>query len=406
MRLDVSIALGVALLSLAAGACSGSAGGAGACPPNGVVPPDLRDVERAGEGLVNTTFGSYPDRTPDWQAAASVLSLLHEVWGRTKMACPDLPADQSKAIDDAVAQLDTSVPAQDQKAAATAANAVGLAVPALFAYFGPDIPIEVVRMDASFRQVGLDAHFGDWSGVAKDTASLSADWMTSKGPVGQRAPTCHRVGGTSTVAGDIDQSLADLTNAIPAQDAATAEKVSDDGALEIDTLELLFDCPPDGAPPASGLGSKCQATTDCGMGEVCDTANAGGTCAPDPSLAAVGTPCMTTIECGTDPRSACLNAAGDGYPGGYCGMEPCDDVQVCSAGATCVSQPHETPGCFKSCTTDADCRTIEGYVCQLYPTTPPIGFGPSDHACGFPCKDDAGCTGPLLCDTATGKCKP
>ena len=101
-----------------------------------------------------------------------------------------------------------------------------------------------------------------------------------------------------------------------------------------------------------------------------------------------------------------MTEAGDNYPGGYCGMEPCDDIHVCAPGGTCVSQPHETPGCFKACAADADCRTKEGYVCQLYPTAPPAGFGPSDRACGFPCKDDAGCTSPLKCAAATGKCTP
>src|SRR5215471_15673896 len=99
--------------------CSGSSIDTGAqpdtCPKNGIVPPDLRDVERSGEGLVATTFGQYPDRKPDWTNAAGVLSLLKEVWGRTKNACPDLPAGPTASIDDAVAKLNQALPAKDQK---------------------------------------------------------------------------------------------------------------------------------------------------------------------------------------------------------------------------------------------------------------------------------------------------
>jgi hypothetical protein len=282
----------------------------------------------------------------------------------------------------------------------------------LFDYFHPDIPIEVVRMDATFRQVGLDGHFGDWPGEQTVAASLGTDWGNSKAAVAARAPTCHRVGGTDTVVGDIDQTILAIQSSLTTKDAKTAEQESENGALEIDTLELLFDCPPDGPAPRTGLGAPCKSASDCTTGEVCDTANKGGTCAPDPSTANVGSPCSTTIDCGSDPRTACNTEAGDGFPGGYCGMEPCDDVQVCPAGSTCVSQPHETPGCWKSCSSDSECRTSEGYVCQLFPINPqpsgtdPAGFGPSAMACGFPCKDDLGCTSPLRCNASTGKCTP
>jgi hypothetical protein len=301
---------------------------------------------------------------------------------------------------------------EDQKASATLANIVGLTVPALFDYFKPEIPIEVVRMDATFRQVGLDAHFADWSAEQADVASVATDWNNARAAVSKRAPTCHRVGGTETVVGDIDESVAALQSAATGKDATTAEKESENGALEIDTLELLFDCPSDAVAPKTGLGAPCKKDADCTSHEVCDTANKGGTCAPTPTTANVGEPCSTTVDCGSDPRAACNTEAGDGFPGGYCGMEPCDDIQVCPPGSTCLSQPHETPGCWKSCTSDADCRIAEGYACQLYPINPrpnatdPAGFGPSATACGFPCTDDQGCTSPLKCDTATGKCTP
>jgi hypothetical protein len=46
----------------------------------GEVPPDLRDVERDGEGLVNTTFGDTPTgHKADWGRAQGVLVLLEQV---------------------------------------------------------------------------------------------------------------------------------------------------------------------------------------------------------------------------------------------------------------------------------------------------------------------------------------
>lgn len=383
------------------GAAATDAGGAG-----GTVPADLRDVERDGEGLVGTTFGPYPGRTPDYTRAASVLSLLKQVWSRSKSTNPDLPAPQTSAVDDAIAKLDTAIAAKDQQGAAYASNAIGLAVPELFDHFHPDAPIGVVRLDAMFRQVGLDAHFGHLDKAKADVSTMRADWGAIKGAVAMRVPTCHRVGGTATVGGDIEQSLANLDKALAASDAATIERESENGALEIDTLELLYDCPPDNAAPDHGLGARCSAGTPCDPGQVCDTQNAGGKCAPDPVHAKIGTACTTTVDCGDDARAACQTAAGDGYPGGYCFVEPCDDVHVCPPGATCVALGSETPGCFKSCKVDSDCRTAEGYVCQLFVTTPPDGFGPDDHACAFPCMRDSDCKQPLKCNVTSGKCTP
>src|SRR5882672_8953555 len=92
------------LFLVGASACSSSTASIGSNPPpasGGVVPADLRDVERDGEGLVGTTFGEYPARMPDWMRAASVLSLLKQVWTRGKAANPGLPAKQVKMLDDA-----------------------------------------------------------------------------------------------------------------------------------------------------------------------------------------------------------------------------------------------------------------------------------------------------------------
>jgi hypothetical protein len=372
-------------------ACSSSKSGTStpATPPGttaGTVPADLRDVERDGEGLVTTTFGSYPDYKADWIRAGSVLGLLKQVWTRAKTTNPGLPAAAVAQVDKAIVDMDAGIAAKDQKKAAEAANQVGLACPPLFDFFHPDAPAGVLRMDAVFRQVGLDAKFADVATVTKDITDLETDYAATKDAVGMRAPTCHRVGGTATVTGDIETSLANMKAALAKSppDLTTVEQESENGALEIDTLELLFDCPPDNAAPTKGLGAKCApAATN-----------------------KIGTPCSSTVDCGTDGRSACQTEAGDNYKGGYCFMEPCNDINVCPPGGTCVSLGGETPGCFKSCAMDSDCRVAEGYVCQLFSTTPPIGFGPVDHACAFACTRDADCHAPLTCNVASGKCQP
>ena len=379
--------------------------GTTACPRNGVILADIRDVERSGEGLVSTTFGDAASgRKPDWTRAAVVLTLLKTEWNRAKAACTDFPAGPAAQIDKAIVDLTDGIGSKDQGKAAQAANQVGLGVVDIFDYFHPDAPKEIVRMDAVYRQVGIDAHFGNLDASKTNFDLLKSDYNNAKGAISAKTPTCHRVAGTATVEGDIEASFANLDKAYPAKDTKVIEQESDNGALEIDTLELLFDCPPDGPAAGQGLGAVCKATADCvGDSLVCDPAS--GKCAPDPKTAKIGTKCTGTIDCGTDPRSACNTEAGDQYPGGYCFMEPCNDINVCPPGATCVALGGELPGCFQSCKTDADCRTAEGYVCQLFNTTPPAGFGPSSSACAFKCTRDTDCkTG--TCDVASGKCKP
>lgn len=416
--------LGLAFMTAACGGSGNSVGdgGTATCPRNGTVPADLRDVERAGEGLVSTTFGDLAGmHAASWDRAATVDSILKQVWGRTLAACSDLPATQVKMVNDAISTLDSAIAAQDQKAAVNAANTVGLACPELFDYFHPDAPIQVIRMDAVFRQLGIDGHFGATTAAMADLQSLQTDWSAAKSPVAARTPTCHRVGGTATVAGDIDTSLANVASALSSGDATAVETESENGALEIDTLELLFDCPPDNVAPMHGLGASCTSDAQCDSGQQCDLAwgagGGAGKCAPSASNK-IGTSCSSTVDCGSDGRAACNTAAGDGYPGGYCFMEPCNDVDVCPPGATCVAIGGEAPGCYKSCALDSDCRVSEGYICQLFQTTAPKGFGPNDHACAFPCTRDADCQVPLKCpnpamagvmkpnDPTYGKCSP
>jgi len=405
-KLPLSL-FGVLLL----GACTSSKSStptpaADPCPRVGTVLADMRDVERDAEGISYAAFGPAPDHAPDFGRAQGVLSLLHQVWDRSRSACPDLPADAVSAVDDALATLDASIPAGDQQSSAYAGNDVHLQMAPLFEYFNPDTSVAVVRMDAVFLRVGLDAWYGDWQAFDEGLAMLEKDWAALAPDAKSKVGTCHRVAGTQTVAGDLDETLARLAEASMNQDVALAQAESDAGLLEVDILELLFDCPPDGAPPSTGLGSPCSADGDCSADQVCDLADGGGRCAPDPATTNVGAPCSTTTDCGTYERDACNNDVGDGFPGGYCSLEPCDDVQVCPPGGTCVALPFETPACMKSCTVDSDCRVDEGYLCQLFPTTPPIGFGPTDHACAFPCSDDDECTAPLKCDVASGKCTP
>lgn len=404
----------VVLLALAA--CTGDkpadTGGADTgttdlCPIDGTVPANFRDTERDAEGVSYAAFGPYPDRTPDFNRATGVLGLLETVWAAGIADCPGVDATVQAAINDSIETLATTIPAEDQEATAYAANDIHMQMASLFGYFEPDAPLEILEMDALFLRIGLDGYFGDGAEYDANLQLIIDDWALVKSATEEKVPTCHRVAGTESVVGDIDDTIANLLAHPSASDADVAGLESDAGLLEVDILELLFDCVPDGQTPDAGLGSACATDAECGDASlVCDLDNGGGTCAPDPALTNVGEPCTTTVDCGTYSRDACASEVGDDFPGGYCMMEPCDDAAPCSPGATCVALPYEVPACFDGCETDSDCRTDEGYVCQLFPTTPPDGFGPNDHACAFACAEDSDCTSPLTCEVSSGKCVP
>src|SRR5438445_15021 len=70
-----------------------------------------------------------------------------------------------------------------------------------------------------------------------------------------------------------------------------------------------------------------------------------------PPLHARGDACTAMSPC--DAALACL-----ALPGGYCAS----DCAACDG--TCVETGRLGPTCMASCTSDADCRRDEGYVCD------------------------------------------
>jgi hypothetical protein len=374
-------------------ALPGADGGRTSSPP-GTLPAELRDLEQASEDLIAVAFGQLPDRKADWSHAATLEAALKQRWSKVKANVKGLPNAAVTEIDAALVSLDSTVPAQQQKQTAEEAIAIFGVVPELFALFPSDVPTQVVHMDALGMQVAVEGHFSNFSAADAARQSLSADWTAVKAQVEARVTTCTRVQGASTVVTDFDAWLAGIDTSIAAKDALMTEQYAENVLVVVDTLELLFNCPVGNEPPAHGLGSRCAKTAECDSDQVCDSANSGGRCAPDPARVSIGKACTSSADCGNDHRVVCASEAGDGFPNGYCIMEPCDDIQLCPPGNTCVTLGAETPACFKSCMVDADCRASDGYVCQFF-----------EYACSFPCTRDADCLMPLTCNVATGKCK-
>src|SRR5262249_24524557 len=88
-------------------------------------------------------------------------------------------------------------------------------------------------------------------------------------------------------------------------------------------------------------------------------------CKLDGTTTNVGAQCRTSgadVLCGSDPNATCNDQTQDGFPGGYCSVEPCSTVAMCPIGSTCAHLGGESNACFKLCASDADCRSPD-YGC-------------------------------------------
>jgi hypothetical protein len=76
----------------------------------------------------------------------------------------------------------------------------------------------------------------------------------------------------------------------------------------------------------------------------------------------IGTACTASSDCGTG-KFFCDKD----HPNGYC-KASCHKDGDCPSGSVCAGAGVVAPGeCHKDCTTPADCRTSEGYVCKMMP---------------------------------------
>lgn len=120
-------------------------------------------------------------------------------------------------------------------------------------------------------------------------------------------------------------------------------------------------------------------------------------CVPGNPLAVDGSPCTTFGDC--DEHSICLDDAFE-HPGGQCIQLGCtlgNDATCSSGGDGHCDRPDVIgggTGCLDVCTTDADCRTADGYKC--FDAGGTTGKFCRHPAAGDGCTQDADCGSPVL----------
>ena len=157
--------------------------------------------------------------------------------------------------------------------------------------------------------------------------------------------------------------------AAPAAAASDASTGADAGAVTADSGFSDGGSPGDAGASADG-GAGC--TPGCtGAHLVCDPLDE--RCKLDGTTTHVGDGCDTSgrtdPRCGSDPAQTCNDLPNDGFPAGYCTFEPAGfcgvaPLKACPLGSSCAALGAESPGCYKNCVRDSDCRTADGYKCQ------------------------------------------
>jgi hypothetical protein len=148
--------------------------------------------------------------------------------------------------------------------------------------------------------------------------------------------------------------------------------------------------PSDGAAADVVMGNCSPACA--GAGYICDPAD--NKCKPDGTTTNVGAPCTmngTDPVCGTNPDATCYDEPNEGFPGGYCSVDPCSATSPCAVGASCAGLSGFPPTCWKNCNSVTDCRS-PGYECL---TVDPFWVSGASHKvcylADYPCSINKDC---------------
>jgi hypothetical protein len=322
-------------------------------PPS---PAILRSFESGAEAMSESARGGLPAHVADWQGAQDAYIADSALWQQVKPVVVVAGAKPAtiREIESALAAFQGDVMGQMQRAAESDANRITLAVPDLFDLFTYAAPTDTLRLDGTFRQLQIDAEFSDFANCQKDLDDTIAVWTRLKPLVAAQAPTRTDVMGAATVVQDVDGNL-QLIQTFLTQDAGGATESADvevqaqTGLDQTDICEQVF------VGTAGCLGPHF----------VVDPLD--HRCKLDGHTTNVGAMCSATNPgvCGIEQSASCLDPQLDGWPGGYCNVDPCTnkDGSLCPVGASCVMINGENGQCFRNCAADTDCRTAEGYFC-------------------------------------------
>ena len=179
----------------------------------------------------------------DWTTAVSIAAEASTSWTTAKAAvtAKGAKAETITAIDNALAGLIAAITSKDSRAAQTSANAISLSIPDLYDLYDNKVPSDVLRLDASFRLLQIDASFSDWTASSTDLGRVKDVWARLKPVAEPQAAKRQNVTGASTVIADIDTAISDAQAGITAQDSTATTGAAQKGLDLVDVVEKVFE---------------------------------------------------------------------------------------------------------------------------------------------------------------------
>lgn len=201
------------------------------------VPTDLDAFESGAEAL------SEAARDRNWAKAETSLAKLHETWATLRITAErdGASANVLRSIDDALSRCDANVISRSSQSAESNANAMSLLIPDLFDRYLSAVPPDVLRLDAAFRRLQIDAEFSDWSQADAHLSSLLEVWRRVKPSASVLAPRRSAIPGASTVVDDIDHTLAAAGASVVAKSSTDTVTHTEHGLDLVDVVEQLFE---------------------------------------------------------------------------------------------------------------------------------------------------------------------
>jgi hypothetical protein len=199
-----------------------------AIPNTGMVPNNLQTIEGAAEDIID--FAS----SGNWDKITTDVTNIANAWKAYQPLAGQAGASQElqDAMTSALAQLQAASASKDAAATMQASNDVSAAVVEMFALYSPKIPADIGRLDVIGRQVILDVGRQDYPAAEASLARAKSAWQSVKSSVLEH--------NGQAVADKFEASLATITSALAAQDAAALTSEARNLLEIVDELERLY----------------------------------------------------------------------------------------------------------------------------------------------------------------------
>ena len=176
----------------------------------------------------------------DWAELATALREAEMSWATLKprLRADGASAETVEAIDAALMRTAADAARRATRAAKYDTNALTLTTPSLFELYVERLPADVMRLSAGFRQLQIDAEYGDWASAAQHLATLHTVWNRIRARVVAQSRARHA---SVAIAPAVDSTLEKYGAALRLRHAVPAQTEAQNGRDFVEEIEQRFE---------------------------------------------------------------------------------------------------------------------------------------------------------------------